>query len=136
LRVSYDRNARLVREFVDAFNERDAARFLATLSPDVALRTRRGVLSGKAAASAWFEKPLEHLEMKVEPLRFVVGEPWIVGFALMRYFWRETGELAEAKPGGALWEIDDAGIAAWEPLDDPAARLAELGAEGFDLSTI
>jgi hypothetical protein len=62
--VTYDRNASLVRSFVDAFNRRDLEDFVAVLSDDVELRTARGIRRGRHEAAEWFNKPLDHLDLR------------------------------------------------------------------------
>jgi ketosteroid isomerase-like protein len=124
---SLDDNARLARAFTDAFNAGDLDDFLAVLAEDVELRTPRGTRKGRVEAEQWFSKPLDHLDLRFEPGKLLVGDSEIVGVGELVFTWRETGELAERLERAAVWTVENGLIRSWTPYESPADALRAAG---------
>ncbi len=125
--AAYARNVGLARSFMDAFNRRDLDDFLAVLSEDVELRTRRGIRRGRREAQGWLSKPFDHLELQVEEGRLLATESEVVWLGRLAFTWRESGELAERVECAAVWGIEDGLIRSWEPFETPAEALRAIG---------
>jgi ketosteroid isomerase-like protein len=115
---SYDRNAQVARAFVDAFNRREIDDFLLLLSDDIEVRTPRGVKRGRREIAEWFERPFDHLDLELTGDDYLLTGEVVVGWGLMRFRWRETGEIAEEKPAAAVWRIEDGLIRHWQPFPE------------------
>jgi ketosteroid isomerase-like protein len=124
---AYDRNAALVRSFVDALNRHDLDDFVALLSDDVELRTPRGIRRGRREAAQWFENPLYHLDLRFEQSRVLVGEDEVIGIGDLVFTWKETGEVAERLERAAIWKVGEGLIRSWEPFETPAEALRAAG---------
>ena len=124
---AYDRNAALVRSFVDALNRHHLDDFVALLSDDVELRTPRGIRRGRSEAAQWFEKPLDHLDLRFEQSRVLVGEDEVIGIGDLVFTWKETGEVAERLERAAIWKVGEGLIRSWEPFETPAEALRAAG---------
>jgi SnoaL-like domain len=125
--VGFDRNASLVRAWIDAVNDRDRDRFASLLAPDIELRTRRGSRSGRESALAWFDRPFESLDLRIEPGRYVVGEDWVLGTGTVRLYWTDGGELADETDGVAVWWLAEPGVSCWQPFDRMEDALTAVG---------
>jgi ketosteroid isomerase-like protein len=123
----FDNNARLARAFTDAFNARDLDDFLAVLAEDVELRTERGTRRGRLEAAQWFRTPLDHLELRFEAEKLLVGDSQIVGVGELVFTWKETGELAERLERAAVWTVENGLIRSWQPFESPADALRAVG---------
>jgi ketosteroid isomerase-like protein len=123
----FDDNARLARAFIEAFNARDLDDFLAVLAEDVELRTPRGTRRGRVEAAQWFTKPFDHLDLRFEPKKLLVGDSEVVGVGELVFTWRETGELAELLERAAVWTVESGLIRSWQPYESPADALRAAG---------
>jgi ketosteroid isomerase-like protein len=123
----FDNNARLARAFTDAFNARDLDDFLAVLAEDVELRTERGTRRGRLEAAQWFRKPLDHLDLRFEAEKLMVGDSQIVGVGELVFTWKETGELAERLERAVVWTVENGLIRSWQPFESAADALRAAG---------
>jgi ketosteroid isomerase-like protein len=124
---SFDHNACLARAFTDAYNARELDDFLAVLSEDIELRTPRGIRRGRREAAQWFNKSLDHLDLRFEPERLLVGESEVVGFGHLLFTWKETGELAERTQGAVVWTVEEGLIRSWQPFETCPDALRAAG---------
>lgn len=122
----YDRNARLVQSCIEAINTNDRGRFEQALAPDVELRTRNRAYRGRAEALSWFDRPFEHLDLEIEPTRYVVGDDWVLCTATLRLRWRASGEIGDVAPGQSVWWLADRRIARCHVFTDVRAALAAV----------
>jgi ketosteroid isomerase-like protein len=123
----FDDNARLARAFTDAFNARDLDDFLAVLAEDVELRTPRGTRRGRVEAAQWFRKPFDHLDLRFEPEKLLVGDSEVIGVGELVFTWRETGEFAERLERAVVWTVENGLIRSWQPYESPADALRAAG---------
>ncbi len=124
---AYEHNAALARSFADAFNRRDLHDFVAVLSDDVELRTRRGIRRGRREAAQWLRTPFDHLDLHVEEGRLLVMDKGVVWVGQLSFTWKETGEVAERVDGAAVMSVEDGLIRSWEPFETPDEALRAIG---------
>ena len=123
----YDRNATLVGAWIDAVNNKDRSRFASLVTEDVELVMHRRAYRGIAEALTWIDRPLENLDLEVEPRRFVVGDDWVLCVATLRLRWPGSGEIGDESDGVAVWWLDDGRISRWQPFDKQSDALAAVG---------
>lgn len=119
----------LVERFYAAFNGQDLGPFVATLHPQVELRTRRGPREGRDEARQWATmNPAGGLGQRIVVEEVRADERGAHAVALIRkqWWWRDSEEVAHDEPEAALFTFRDGLIARWQPFEDRREALALL----------
>ena len=102
----------LVERSLAAIRTGDTAGLGALLHPEVELRTRRGVIRGRAAVEAWAGMPpYEHLDVEIGPSILAADGDRVIARHPVRLRWRETGEIADESPATLIARFSDGLIA-------------------------
>jgi ketosteroid isomerase-like protein len=125
-----DSGAAAVLEFVNAFNDEYLERLAAVLDPKVVLHSARGTRRGIEEALAWARRiPTGELDQRIELESLHLDGDRAVAFVRKQWWWRQ-GALAREDEIAWSFELRDGRIASWEPFEDRAAALAEIGRVG------
>jgi hypothetical protein len=109
----------VVREFVDAFNAEDVDRLVATLTDDIEIQTRRGLVEGHDEARRWATRnPSGYLHQRL--VLDDVLERGVHSVATIRrqWFWRHTGHVADEQELYYVATLRDGLICRWQPFED------------------
>ena len=114
-----------VREFIDAFNERDLDAFVATLDPEVEIHSMQGLRKGVEAARAVGDAGARGVQQTIE-LEELYAEGTatvVVALIFRRWRWAEDGSPAGEDEMAWLFELRDGRVRSWRPFEDRAEAL-------------
>jgi nuclear transport factor 2 (NTF2) superfamily protein len=123
----------VVRAFVDAFNAQDLDALVATMTPDVEVQSRRGLIEGRDEVRRWAtRKPSGYLGQRL--VLDDVGEHGTNAIATVRrqWLWRHTGKVADDQCLYYVATMRDGLIRRWQPFEDREDALRAAGSASDD----
>jgi limonene-1,2-epoxide hydrolase len=126
-----------VREFIQAFNERDLDAFVAVLDPSVELHSMKGLRKGRGAARLWCTRAPGGVQQTIELEQLYEdgtesGGGSAVALIRRHWSWEEDGSPAGVDEMAWLFELREHRVRSWRPFDD---RAEALRAGGFEHGT-
>jgi SnoaL-like domain len=119
------------RTFIQAFNDEDLDALLAVLDPEVEIQASRGIVIGHDEVRRWATRKVRghlHQRLVLEAVR--EQGKHVIAFVRREWFWREGGDVADARDLTIVATIGDDGlITRWQPFDDRDDALQAAGAK-------
>lgn len=109
---------KVVREFVSTFNRSELDSFVATLHPEVALHSMRGLRRGHEEARSWATKAPGGVQQTVAIKSSETAGDRVLLEIERHWHWAEDGSHAATDKMSWLFTVEDGLITSWQPYED------------------
>jgi SnoaL-like domain len=117
------------RTFIQAFNDEDVDALVAVLDPEIEIQSSRGIVIGHDEARRWATRSAAgnlHQRLVLDAIR--EEGKHVIAFARREWFWRESGDVADAHDLTIVATIGGGGlITRWQPFDNREEALQAVG---------
>jgi limonene-1,2-epoxide hydrolase len=108
-----------VRTFVDAFNAEDLDALVASLTSDIEIQSRRGLVEGHEEARRWATRtPSGWLNQRLVLDDVAENGVHVVATIRRQWFWRHSGQVADEQRLYYVATLRGDLICRWQPFED------------------